>query len=127
MTLGECINSYLNEHEMSMRKFASLAGVTHAYISNIVNGKTSRGNSPVPSLTVYRGIAQAMGMDVNTLISIIDDDIAWGNKTPTTESDGHTDSELSDKDKRLIDWFRSLPPEKQQAILVSQDAPKDLL
>lgn len=34
--------------------------------------------------------------------------------------------ELSEKDIRLIQWFRSLPPEKQKAILISQDAPKDL-
>ena len=35
--------------------------------------------------------------------------------------------ERGEKDHRLIQWFRSLPPEKQRAILVSQDAPKDLL
>lgn len=35
--------------------------------------------------------------------------------------------ELSESDVRLIKWFRSLPPEKQKAILISQDAPKDLL
>lgn len=35
--------------------------------------------------------------------------------------------ELMEIDKRLIEWFRSLPPEKQRAILISQDAPKDLI
>lgn len=35
--------------------------------------------------------------------------------------------ETSEKDKRLIQWFRSLPPEKQKAILISQDAPEDLI
>ena len=34
---------------------------------------------------------------------------------------------LDEKDKRLIMWFRSLPPEKQKAILALQDAPEDLL
>lgn len=33
---------------------------------------------------------------------------------------------LSEKDIRLIQWFRSLPPEKQKAILISQDAPGEL-
>lgn len=78
MTLGECINNYLNEHKMSMRKFAALAGVSHAYISNIINKKTSRGNDPVPSIDVYRGVAKAMGIDLETLISMVDDKIAWG-------------------------------------------------
>ena len=91
MTLGECINNYLNEHKMSMRKFATLSGVSHAYISNIVNGKTSRGNSPVPSIDVYRGVAKAMGIDVQTLIAMVDDEIAWGEqkkKPATTKGDG---------------------------------------
>ena len=34
---------------------------------------------------------------------------------------------LSEKDQRLVDWFRSLPPEKQQAILIAQDGPIDAL
>lgn len=36
-------------------------------------------------------------------------------------------SGLCEKDARLIAWFRSLPPEKQKAILISQDAPKELI
>ena len=39
---------------------------------------------------------------------------------PATDWDG-----LSGKDKRLIEWFRSLPLEKQKAILISQDGPTD--
>jgi len=34
--------------------------------------------------------------------------------------------ELIEKNERLIRWFRSLPPEKQKAILISQDGPVDL-
>ena len=48
--------------------------------------------------------------------------ILYGEKNPATESDGS----ISEKDKRFIEWFRSLSPEKQQAILISQDAPRDL-
>lgn len=90
MTLGECINNYLNDHDgMSMRKFAALAGVSHSYISNIVNGKNSRGKASVPTINVYKGIAKAMGIDVNDLISMVDDKIAWGEqKNPATKDDG---------------------------------------
>ena len=34
---------------------------------------------------------------------------------------------LSEKDQRLIEWFRSLPEEKQQAILILQGGPSDAL
>ena len=33
---------------------------------------------------------------------------------------------LNESDLRLIEWFRSLPTEKQKAILASQDAPEGL-
>lgn len=34
---------------------------------------------------------------------------------------------VSEKDVRLIEWFRSLPPEKQRAILTAQDAPEGIV
>lgn len=34
---------------------------------------------------------------------------------------------LSEKDQRLIAWFRSLPPEKQKAILILQGGPEDAI
>lgn len=37
------------------------------------------------------------------------------------------EEDLDDADIRLLKWFRSLPPEKQRAILIAQDAPEDLL
>jgi len=43
-------------------------------------------------------------------------------KPATSNGDG-----LSDKDIRLLTWFRSLPEEKQKAILISQDAPTGLV
>lgn len=43
-------------------------------------------------------------------------------KPAPLEGDGQ-----DDKDRRLIEWFRSLPVEKQKAILISQDAPEDLV
>lgn len=33
--------------------------------------------------------------------------------------------ELSEADMRVLKWFRSLPPEKQKAILIAQDGPVD--
>ena len=34
---------------------------------------------------------------------------------------------LLEKNQRLIDWFRSLPEEKQKAIVISQDGPVDVV
>lgn len=35
--------------------------------------------------------------------------------------------DLSDYDSALLTWFHSLPEEKRRAILIAQDAPKELL
>ena len=37
-----------------------------------------------------------------------------------------TDTGLSEKDTKLLEWFHSLPPEKRKAILALGDAPEDL-
>ena len=42
--------------------------------------------------------------------------------TAVPEDDG-----ISDKDIRLLAWFRSLPPEKQKEILYDADAPSGLV
>lgn len=34
---------------------------------------------------------------------------------------------VSESDMKLIEWFRSLPPEKQRAILTAQDAPEGIV
>lgn len=115
MTLGECIINYINEHDLSMRKFATLSGVSHAYISNIVNEKTSRGNAPVPSIDVYRGVAKAMGIDVETLISMVDDKIAWGEQTKkpiTALGDGQEENGENLINSELLKRLTMLSPEE---------------
>ena len=108
MKLGDLINNYLNEHDMSMRQFAKQAGVTHSYISNIVNGKTSRGKVPSPTYDVLKGIASAMGIDVNMLIDMIEDRIAWGEqKKPITFSDGQI-LDLSELDEDQVTLIRDI-------------------
>lgn len=95
MTLGEYLNNYLNEHNMSMREFAKRCGISHTYISYIINGKTSRGTEPVPTIEKYRKIAAGMNMDVNTLLAEIDDNIAWG--------DSGRDDEMAEELQMLRD------------------------
>lgn len=124
MTLSECIRKYLDEHDgMSLRKFAALAGTSHVYMANIVNEKTSRGNNPTPSITVYKGIAKAMGIDVGTLFDMVDDSVQWsGHKkiTATLMDDGsdviHL-SDLSEKQQRLIKGILKLSDREASALL----------
>ena len=75
MDLGQLIVNYREEHNMSLRAFARAAGVSATYISTLERGRNARGSAPVPSVDTYRAIASAMGIDVDTLIRMVDDRI----------------------------------------------------
>lgn len=75
MTLGEYVNAYCTEHNLSMREFAKMSGISHAYISMIVNGRTPRGNAPKPSIDKYEAIASAMGITLDQLLRAVDDNV----------------------------------------------------
>lgn len=68
-----------------------------------------------PDLETLKRIADTLGTSVDYLLE------RDGTKRESPAQDG----ELSDRDIRLIKWFRSLPPEKQKAILIAQDGPAD--
>lgn len=80
--------------------------------SNVAQWK--KGSTPRP--VVLQRIADYFGVSVGYLLT----------GEAQKESPPHGGG-LSEKDVRLIEWFRSLPPEKQKAILISQDAPKELI
>ena len=98
MELGEYLNQYLNKHNLSIRKFAEKAGISHSYIAYIVNGKTSRGQKPVLTIDKLRQISSAMGMDVNDLIAAVDADIQW-----PSHQESH---ELTPEEWELVRCFR---------------------
>lgn len=73
------------------------------------------------SYTKYCGdIASYFHVSTDYLLGNTDDPAPPGEKEPPAQG-----GELSEKDLRLIGWFRSLPPEKQKAILIAQDGPED--
>lgn len=67
-------------------------------------------------------IASYFHVSTDYLLGNTDDPAPVGQKESSPQS-----GELSQKDAALIKWFRSLPEEKQRAILISQDAPENLL
>lgn len=93
---------------LTMKQLGDAVDVSESMIGMIETGKRK------PSFELLLKLSEELDCTV--------DDLVNDKKIPVTESDG-----ISDKDKRLIEWFRSLSPEKQKAILVSQDAPEELL
>lgn len=105
------INLHLTRLGMSGADLEREIGVSNSVYSQW-NTKSTK-----PSKKNLIKVAKLFGVDVAELMPDV------GQKeNPATES-----SEVSERDIRLLNWFRSLPAEKQKAILISQDAPKDVL
>ena len=112
------------EELKAMRGFnnSDLARICNVDKANIT--RYCRGDYKAKQDVIYR-MAQKLGIDEAWLMGY---DVPMSKK-PVTKSDGIDNSQnfISEKDKRFLEWFHSLSQEKQKAILISQDAPEDLL
>ena len=88
-------------------------GLSKSTLSDIKSGR-KKGIS-VPTA---QKIADYFGITVDELYGR---EVQEEKEKTATESDG-----FSESDARLIEWFRSLPEEKQKAILSLGGAPEDL-
>lgn len=75
MTIGELIQSYLDEHDMSQRAFAAkCGGVTNGYISMLISGVNPHTGRPLkPSLEKLIAISRGLDMSVDDLFRTIDE------------------------------------------------------
>lgn len=74
MKIGEIVKKYREEHGLSMRQFAKLAGLSHAYVPLIERGTNHNGEPLIPSITAYKQIADAMGLSLHELVKMVDED-----------------------------------------------------
>ena len=73
MILGDLIKEYRREHGYSMDQFAKMSGLSKAYISILERNVNSVNNKPViPSLETIKAVAQAINMDFNDVIAVLD-------------------------------------------------------
>lgn len=116
MHIGEFINSYLLEHQMSQRQFAKKCGFSNGYISMLINNSNPKTGKPlVPSLTALLSISKTMGMSLDELIDSVDDmnvDISAAKNLPATDKDNGRVNEF-------VDLFAQLT-EEQQSLVISQ-------
>lgn len=111
MTVGEIIQKYREEHDMSLRRFAALCDLTHGYLSMLENNRNPKTGEPiVPTITSLKKIATAMGITVNELIDLADD-------TPVTlakeEFAGNSEPPVSE----FTRMFSTLSPDNQKMVI----------
>lgn len=93
------------EDEMSIRRFASLSGLSSSYVSMLERGTDQRGNVIVPTIQTIDKVAKTMNMSFNDLFNQIS-----GEVIVNSTDDESTESELLSmyrklKDNRKTDVF----------------------
>ena len=81
MTIGEIIETYQREHNMSERAFAKACGLSHTQVNSLKKGKTSNGKKFSPSVDTIRKVAEAMGMTPQEILSNAQD-LTFGSGEP---------------------------------------------
>ena len=106
MTLREYIIDYRERHGLSQRQFANMCGLSNGYISMIeadVNPHT--GKPVVPSIVSMMKIADGMGLSLQTLFEIIDDQMV------------SLKDELSPDEQELLSVYRTMDAGERDLIL----------
>lgn len=117
MTIYERIDELRKEKGVKWGYLNDQIGAYRGKLTEVKNGKTTLSDYELEK------IAEVLGTSVGYLLGSTD------NACPPSrqkETSPEQEGQFSEKDVRLIAWFRSLPPEKQRAILIAQDGPKDL-
>lgn len=76
MTLGEFIKNYREEHDLSIRSFASMVGISTQQISNIEKGIGNNGKPMSSTMMTYKKIADGLGIDENSFLKLLSDNVA---------------------------------------------------
>ena len=110
-SLGALIRAHRSAAGLSLRDLAERTSISNAYLSQIERGRHE------PSLTVLRGVAEALGVPLASLLAragVLDDDASSG--SPSTEQTIMVDPELSEPQRiALLSVYRSfVPPNRRR-------------
>ena len=74
MYLGEVIKKYREEHGISQQSFSDKSSLSKPYISQLENNRNPKTGEPmIPSSDTFVKVAQAMGMSLSDLLSLVDE------------------------------------------------------
>lgn len=121
MTLGELIKQYRTKHNMNMRTFSQLSGLSRAYISMLERNLNPTTGKPIaPSIDAIKKAADAMDLEFNSVFNMIDGDIIVSSKKTSTKNSS-IDSpnadmvNLTPHEQSILATYRA-QPETQHAI-----------
>jgi transcriptional regulator with XRE-family HTH domain len=103
MTLGDVIKEFRELNNLSMEEFAKMSNLSKSYISMLENNKDPRGNPIRPSIETFDKVATTIGVDLDTLISKVDQDVIVNLKKQKSE-DNFDSAELDEDKWRFVQF-----------------------
>lgn len=114
MKLGQILEVYRQENDLSQRQFAARCGVSNGYIAMIERGVNPATGKPIaPTLPALEKLATGMRISLDDLLRLMDD-------SPIDMQDATVPVDLAPDEARLLSVYRSLSPDgmsKAQAYL----------
>ena len=104
MYIGEVIKRYRSEHKLSMQDFANISGLSKAYIGLLEKIYNPLNGQPIaPSIPKVKAIANAMGMELDELLQIIEGDqlVRINTSLPPLKEGYYTDPEVAEYANKL--------------------------
>ncbi len=112
MTLGDYVKKYRKEHGLSMQAFGDRCGLSKAYISILEKGiNPTTGKSFAPTVDTLNKIAEAMGIKIDVLLPLLDDNQIISVNTPTPAP-----ITLTQQEQNLLNKYRKLTPPHKSTI-----------
>ena len=120
MLLGDVIYNYRAQHKMTLKDFAARSGLSVSYVNQLEKNRNPKTNEAiVPSLETFSKVAKAMGITLDHLLSIVDENQPVG----LQQSAGipGTRPALSTDEQALLDKYRILNPTGKERLMEQAD------
>lgn len=102
MTLGEIIKEYRTKHDMSMREFERISGISRGYLSMLEKNEHPKTKKPItPSVDIIRQVSVATGISFDKIFDLMEGQ-------PVSVSSGKPEISLTPLEKEIIMKFRKL-------------------
>ncbi|BFK26992.1 MAG: helix-turn-helix transcriptional regulator [Blautia producta] len=112
MTLGEIIKQYRAEHDMSMREFEKISGISRGYLSMLEKNEHPKTKKPItPSVDIIRQVSLAINVPFDRIFDLMEGEAV---SIATKEN-----FQLSPLEKEIILRFRQLSNGERDMILRS--------
>ena len=103
MTLGDLIKSYRTAHGLTMQEFASLSGLSKAYVSMLEKNRHPQNNKEIiPSIDTFNKVALAMKLSLNDVLEAVNSNQLINLEHTDDNIDNTSSYSINDEQQRIF-------------------------